>query len=492
MIKSVWESKLTVVPAGHRLGKDFVSGFIIPAFFLTRHPCRIVTTSVDHSQLSHVLWGEMRRFLQTSRIPLDYERGGPLILNHMHIRKVVGGEACGLSYVIGRVAASGEGMSGHHIARPMGSRVPHTLAVSDESSGVDRTTIEKMTEWAHSMLLIGNPYECNNPFKEAVKGKPGTKDRGGDIRREDGSYIRRVIRIQATDSPNVQLGLMQRALGETPTNEELVPGVLSYQDYLEYLEYWDEIKRTVGLGGDFYEGAEVKMYPAAWLDRANALADELRGRPRKMCALGIDPAEGGDRTAFVVVDEFGVVTLLSLKTPNTYVIHQHAIRLAQLYSIPDYRICFDAGGGGKQAADIMRANGWPMVRTLAFGAKFAPEIRRGIKPIRDRKEVAERRSVYKNRRAQLYYMLREALDPALGGGFAIPREYTAFRQQMEPIPITYGSEGQLELLPKGGKDLPPEKTLIGLIGHSPDETDALTLANFALRAKAPITIGSAF
>src|SRR5690348_12304135 len=104
-----------------------------------------------------------------------------------------------------------------------------------------------------------------------------------------------------------------------------------------------------------------------------------------------------------------------------------------------------------------------MVRTVSFGESLTPDIRRGIKPIKDRKEVVEKRTTYKNRRAHLYYMLREALDPSLGAGFAIPREYAAFRQQMEPIPIVYGSEGKLELLPKNGPD--PEKTLIGLIGH---------------------------
>src|SRR5262245_40380131 len=105
IIRSVWENDETVVPAGHMLGKDFTAGAVCLLFFLTRNPCRIVTTSVDSAQLEGVLWGEVRRFIQASKLPLEHGRGGPLVVNHMHVRKVVNGKPDPLSYLIGRVAA---------------------------------------------------------------------------------------------------------------------------------------------------------------------------------------------------------------------------------------------------------------------------------------------------------------------------------------------------------------------------------------------------
>jgi phage terminase large subunit len=169
IIASVWENDETIVPAGNMLGKDFVAGFIALAFFLTRTPCRVITTSVDGSQLNGVLWGEIRRYIQTSRYPLNVEKGGPLVINHMHLRKMYRGEICGLSYTIGRVAQKGEGMLGHHIART-GDGVPRTLFIADEASGVDDTSIERADTWAHRKLLIGNPYPCQNYFRRAVAG----------------------------------------------------------------------------------------------------------------------------------------------------------------------------------------------------------------------------------------------------------------------------------------------------------------------------------
>ena len=169
IIYSVWENDETMVVAGNKLGKDFVAAFIVLAFFLTRHPCRIITTSADHAQLESVLWGELRRFIATSRIPLEHTKGGPLVINHLHLRKVYKGTRCGISYVLGRVAAKGEGMLGHHVGN-FGDGIPRTLFVADEASGVEDVSYERADTWAERKLIIGNPFPCGNFFKRGVEG----------------------------------------------------------------------------------------------------------------------------------------------------------------------------------------------------------------------------------------------------------------------------------------------------------------------------------
>lgn len=182
----------TAVVAGNMLGKDFVAAFIVLWFFLTRHPVRVVTTSADHAQLEAVLWGEMRRFIQTSRVNLNATQGGPIVINHLHLRKAIpivhqvslppkgkaapirpsrssGYDVCGLSYCIGRTAAKGEGMLGHHIAK-QGDGIPRTLFVADEASGVDDDSEARAETWADRKLFIGNPYDCHNFFRRAVDG----------------------------------------------------------------------------------------------------------------------------------------------------------------------------------------------------------------------------------------------------------------------------------------------------------------------------------
>jgi hypothetical protein len=183
IVYSLADNDETFVVAGNMLGKDFTAAFCVLWFFLTRTPCRIVTTSADYSQLEAVLWGEMRRFIQTSEVPLEAERGGPLLVNHLHLRKLVpagdasqsvhgtgqkGVQICGISYCIGRVAAKGEGMLGHHVA-DTGDGIPRTLFVADEASGVDDVSYDRSDTWARRKLVIGNPYPTQNFFRRGVK-----------------------------------------------------------------------------------------------------------------------------------------------------------------------------------------------------------------------------------------------------------------------------------------------------------------------------------
>lgn len=169
IIYSVRDNDQTFVPAGNMLGKDFVAAFIVLWFFLTREPCKIIVTSVDSTQLEGVLWGEIRTFIQASKYPLESTRGGPLVVNHMHLRKVFN-KVMTKSYVKARVCAKGEGMLGHHAYPPNWDGItPHTLFIADEASGVDNESWNNALTWAHRMLAIGNCYPCENFFREGIK-----------------------------------------------------------------------------------------------------------------------------------------------------------------------------------------------------------------------------------------------------------------------------------------------------------------------------------
>ncbi len=163
MLESIRDSYETYVVAGNMLGKDYTAGLAAITFFLTRHPVRIVTTSADHPQLEAVLWGEIRKFLGEAKYPLLAEKGGPIIVNHLHLKKRTQHpisrrwRECPLSYCIGRVSKKGEGLLGHHIA-DIGDGVPRTLFMGDEASGLDDEVRERAMTWAKRMFWIGNPY----------------------------------------------------------------------------------------------------------------------------------------------------------------------------------------------------------------------------------------------------------------------------------------------------------------------------------------------
>jgi hypothetical protein len=558
IIYSVVHNDETFVPAGHMLGKDFVAAFVALWFFLSRVPCRVVTTSADYPQLEAVLWGEIRRFVQTAAFPLEAP-AGPLVVNHLHIRKVINGTVDGLSYLVGRVSAKGEGMQGHHIAE-VGDRIPRTLWIADEASGVDDLGYKAADTWARRKLVIGNPYPCTNFFRTGVKGgdlyaKHGSKGTNGSVlpvdsgrdasdvrimgathggvpgdegqsaeRHVSGSSgggngsrdstvhhgpagtggngvgtasgggsastsqppprcYRRVIKITGEDSPNVKAGLLYRRYGRDPLGEILIPGVLPWDDYLKRLETWDPVRICVGIKAEFWEGADALLYPPQWLNRAEDLHRTLVGMPRRGKALGVDPGEGVANTSWTVVDDLGIIEQVSMVTPDTAVIVGHTKALAETWHVPAEEIVFDRGGGGKQIADLLRSQGWN-VRTVSFGESPTPELHRGMTPFGEKKERIELSRTYKTRRAEMYGILRDSLDPSLSPmGFAIPPQYVELRRQLSLIPLLRDGEGCLYLPPKSRKPGSSVKSLQDIIGRSPDEADSLVLAVYGLRRK---------
>lgn len=482
IIYSVEENDETYVPAAHQVGKDFVTAFIVLRRFLCFHPCRIITTSVRDDHL-RVLWGEIGRFIDTCRFPLVNKRDGPLIVKHHDLRKIVNGLECKISYLRGMVSEKPEGMAGHHAA--------HTLFVADEASGVEDDFEKKADTWAHRKLIIGNPYPCQNFFRRGVK--------AGSLRAIDGSvnpdgrpkFLRKVIRIRASDSPNVRLALLERARGLPVSHTEVVPGVVSYREYRKRRAIWDQVRQCVGLDGEFWEGADELMYPPEWLNRAAHRAREIRTMHRRTAkAIGIDSAEGGDKTAMAAGDEHGLIEMISRKTADTSVIPNMVIAFGRKHSVPATRWYFDPGGGGKQHADYLRARGHD-VQTVPFGVPVSPPPKHGRTLIEHKILQAEERYTYFNRRAQMYGMIRERLDPLNEIPYGLPDwgpAYEELRRQLSVIPLVYDREGRMKLPPKrriqNRKGQPiGEKSLEELIGHSPDEADALALMVYGVFSK---------
>ena len=297
--------------------------------------------------------------------------------------------------------------------------------------------------------------------------------------------FRRVIRIRAEESPNVDLALREIAAGRPPSHTIVLPGVLPYADYVKRRAAWDPVKQCVSLDGLFWEGAEVMLFPAALLARCNHLADELP-RGRRARAIGVDPAEGGDCTAMAAADEKGIIELVSKRTPDTDVIPGEVIAFGKRHGAPPENWLLDRGGGGKQHADRLRKRGF-LVRTVGFGEGVSLEPRRGLFPLIQRKDVREERYAYVNRRAEMYGDLSVRMEE----GFGIPAEYAELLRQLALMPRLYDREGRLRMLPKNrATEQSHERTLVELLGRSPDEADAVVLAVHGMKQHRQVVVGA--
>ena len=319
--------------------------------------------------------------------------------------------------------------------------------------------------------------------------------------------LRKVIHISAEDSPNVQLARQQMARGEAPTGENVLDGVVSWDEFLKRSTLWDEVMVTIGLRGHFWEGSEALLFPPEWLNESNRVALQLSlrerregvhnrawlasgGAPfiRRAKGGGCDPGEGGDPqrlgTAWCIVDELGVLELLEQRTTDTSTIGGTIKGLIRKWRLDPRNFCIDRGGGGKQIADQLRADGYP-VRTVGFGEPPTPDPSFRTPRVGEKIDQKEDKYAYPSRRCQMYHELRLALDPGINEKpFAIPFTlYPKLRQELAPIPLRYDGKGRVSLPEKhrsGKRTAGQEKTLTELIGHSPDLADALVLALHAM------------
>ena len=321
------------------------------------------------------------------------------------------------------------------------------------------------------------------------------------------THFRRCIQIRGEDSPNVMLAQAQIAAGQEVTGEVLYEGVLTWDEYCHRRATWDPKRQREGLDAEWWEGADLLLFPPPWLNRAEdcwrvlqqQASNRLKRRQAK--ALGIDPAEGGDNTSFCVVDELGIIELLSMKTPDTTVITSMTLRLMREHGLlgNPQDVCFDRGSG-KAHADRLRLQGYN-VRTAAFGGAPSLEPKRSMRFFAEKVEVREDKYAYRDLRTQMYHELSLAFDPAHNPqGFALPpaiegEQYMELRHQLSKLPKLTDEQGRYWMLPKNKPRNAAEdsdvRTLVKLIGHSPDELDAVALAWHAMHhAPAPAKAGA--
>jgi hypothetical protein len=133
------------------------------------------------------------------------------------------------------LARAVESLQGHHLP----SDRPRVLAVLDEASAIEDEFFAAAQSWAHRKLVVGNPLSTTNFFYRCCKGGDVVDPAGGE------GLLRKVIHIGGRDCPDVQLGLrwqQEKRAGAPPV---LIPGLLTYAEYLRREQQWDA---TMGRG----------------------------------------------------------------------------------------------------------------------------------------------------------------------------------------------------------------------------------------------------
>ncbi len=327
------------------------------------------------------------------------------------------------------------GLSTNDPANIVGFHSEKMLVVVDESCGVDPEIHDRidtlLTSEGSHRLDCSNPYSRESPFK-ALCDNPETNE----------------IHLSCYDSPNVVHG------------EEVVPGLVSKewierkrQDWGENSDMW-----RVAVLGEWPLSDSDALIPVDWVQKAQDRWEEVEpdGEP----IYGVDPGGAGTGETVIVTRRGSYVS----KVQGWYGLEGPAIiQKVKENTMSDCVVNIDSVGLGSTLPAYAKEEG-----IYAVGINGA--------------EVPIEREDARNRRAECYLNLRDALDPNGDIKLAIPSD-DVLAGQLTSIKYKLDSKGRVQLESK------KEMKSRGL--NSPDRADALayTFSGGQSAGLSPISVG---
>lgn len=416
--------------SGHKTGKT--TSFAVAAlwFFCSFERACVPLLAVKEGQIDFGTYKEIRRLHRGAKIPIGGElhvssRGG--LVDHADDRKIWG--------LTAQKPEAVQGISG-----------PNVLVLVDEASGVPDPVLEAVgTATAGSGGLVRLAY-AGNP----------TRTTGAFYRSHHSDKAKWcLLHTSSEDTPNAR----------GATGADVVPGLAGP----EWIAEWkanpgeDSPEYAIRVRGEFNSGFEGKILPVELLDMGEAAYDstEFVGQLQ----IGLDPAGDkteGDASAFAVRRGLKIATVFAVRGLPTDGIVENVIGLLSTHraareAIP--RVCIDAEGViGAEVEQKLRAY------LLSHADAFELVVVRGSKPPR-----AGWGSKYHLKRDEVWGEFRDFLE----AGGAIPTR-PMLRQDLNApdFAAQLGKDGRERLIATSKRDLRR------ILGRSPDEGDAVTLAAY--------------
>ncbi len=445
ILHSVARNTYTIVPACFGSGKSFAAAVIVCWWvdcWARDGNALVVTTAPSTHQVKTILWREIHRHYERARA-----RGNPLPGRLLTQAWVVGGDgrgAGGLTVAFGRAPRDFDptSLQGYH--------ADHLLAIIDEAPGVDPLiweTIESLMTSQHVRLVaLGNPLDPSGPFFDQCR-----NDRD-----------RQVVGISAFGSPNLASvewtpPPMERADYQKWRDDLLaaleaevarpiaVNGLVTARWVLEKFKRWGPLHPEFEsrVLGRFPERRADAVVPWAWIQsgrrrwtetgegRETTEAATLSRGVTRNVILAIDPARKGDNE-----------TVIGSLTDGRRVELEDARAGLTAPEIVN-RVRFLAGGKYEGRVQYIVVDepgmGGPLIDFLRMSPGLPPvlPVNTGIRARNPRR--------YFNLRAELWFALRERLDPEQGHDLLELPPDDEMAAQMAAVTYRINPRGQTEV-----------------------------------------------
>lgn len=429
MSKLVVDNEVSIIVSGNAVGKSWWLAGMVLWYLYTRPNSVVVSTSPVFSQLTGVLWENIRMAWRKSKIPL----GGTITGKKASPQQIKLDDGW---FAIGVATTATERISGYR------SSQGNTLVVVDEASALNYAIVEGLFSLsADKQIYIGNPLRADGPFL----------DMWNSARRGEVGYGG--LRISSLESPDIGLWKSSRGMA---------------------CKSWLDMNRALwGDSGAWWQSHVLAEFPSdnaesliqgSWLDLCNQTTHKPAG-PKRL-ALDLAGGKNGDTCVALVRDDNGILEIRHSKEWNFEQAAAVVNELRRKYIIPDEYIAFDQGGLGHDFAN----------RLLVYG------ITNAYAYVGSRGGNSALAKKFKNLRTLAAHRLSRRLDPKRVLGvptennppltadqFYISTEHLQLlRRELQGLSLKNEINQRVEL---EGKDSIKKR-----LGHSCDFADALIIS----------------
>ncbi len=227
------------------------------------------------------------------------------------------------------------------------------------------------------------------------------------------------------------------------------------EDYRKRLQAMPEPYRTMLISGNFLAARtdqDFQCIPTDWVRQAQARWTPQPPAGVPMCAISCDPAGGGEDETVIAKRHDGwyapLISIPGKETPHGTQVGGHII----VHRRDEADVVIDMGGGyGGAAYTTLTDNGIPVKSHKGSEGSTARTV--------------DKKLGFYNKRSEVYWKFREALDPSQPGGspIALPPD---------PLLVSDLTAPTFEVTPRGIK-IEPKEDVKEKLGRSPDRGDAV-------------------
>ncbi len=447
IVESVRDNFNTAWRSCHGIGKSHVVARLVLWWLFSFPYSIVITTAPSWRQVEDVLWKEIRSAYFNSKKPL----GGHLAPSATSL-SLFGKEWMAI------------GLSTNDSNRLQGYHAEHLLFIEDEASGVtediNEASMGVLTSAHCRRVLLGNPTDIGGHFHRAFKNTEGWN----------------TGKTAAWDTPNfTAFGVTRDDIINNTWEAKITknpdgsfawpyPGLITPKwAYDAFLEWGvNHPAWYARVEGDFPEGGEYNVIPLSWIEQAQIRWPDTN--PTGQPVLGVDVARGGmDKSAVAARLDNKVTFIQTFSGLDT---HQLAAEVARIYRELGARVAnVEVNGMGYGVVDALKTN-FPDIKYTEVNVSTKSDL-----------VDANGNRMYANLRAEMWWSLRDALDPKGDMLLALPPTARGLAADLS-APKYDPRHGYIQIEDK-------EETKKRL-GRSPDEGDSVMLTFAPLSEDAPI------